>query len=48
VGFTILNFLKRAGQGLERVTPPLGASFKVIGAAPTPEPARAEGPRGAL
>jgi uncharacterized protein YuzE len=30
VGFTILNFLKRAGHGLERVTLPLEASFKVI------------------
>jgi uncharacterized protein YuzE len=32
MGFTILNFLKRAGSGLERVTLPLEASFKVIGA----------------
>jgi len=31
VGFTILNFLKRAGEGLERVTLPLEASFKVVG-----------------
>ena len=31
VGFTILNFLKRAGEGLERVTLPVEASFKVIG-----------------
>ena len=31
VGFTILNFLKRAGEGLKRVTLPLEASFKVAG-----------------
>lgn len=30
VGFTILNFLKRAGQGLDRGTLPLEASFKVV------------------
>ena len=29
VGFTILNFLKRAGEGLDQVTLPLEASFKV-------------------
>jgi len=27
VGFTILNFLKRAGEGLDKVTLPLEASF---------------------
>lgn len=31
MGFTILNFLRRAGEGLERVTLPLEASFKVAG-----------------
>lgn len=29
VGFTILNFLKRAGEGLGKVTLPLEAHFKV-------------------
>ena len=29
VGFTILNFLKRAGEGLDKVTLPLEASFKL-------------------
>ena len=32
VGFTILNFLKRAGEGLDKVTLPLEASFKFAGA----------------
>ncbi|MBI4588152.1 MAG: DUF2283 domain-containing protein [Candidatus Rokubacteria bacterium] len=32
VGFTILNFLKRAGEGLDRVTLPLEATFKLAGA----------------
>ena len=32
VGFTILNFLKRAGEGLERVTLPLEANFKLAAA----------------
>jgi uncharacterized protein YuzE len=31
VGFTLLNFLKRAGEGRERVTLPVEASFKVAG-----------------
>jgi uncharacterized protein YuzE len=29
VGFTILNFLKRASQGLDKVTLPFEASFKL-------------------
>ena len=33
VGFTILNFLKRAGGGLDKVTLPLEASFKLEGGA---------------
>lgn len=32
VGFTIPNFLKRAGGGLDKVTLPLEASFKLAGA----------------
>lgn len=32
VGFTVLNFLKRAGEGLDKVTLPLEASFKLAGA----------------
>jgi len=32
VGFTILNFLKRAGEGLDKVTLPLEASFRLAGA----------------
>ena len=32
VGFTILNFLKRAGGGLDKVTLPLEASFRLAGA----------------
>ena len=31
-GFTVLNFLKRAGEGLDKVTLPLEASFKLVGA----------------
>jgi uncharacterized protein YuzE len=31
VGFTVLNFLKRAGEALDRVRLPLEASFKVAG-----------------
>jgi uncharacterized protein YuzE len=32
VGFTVLNFLKRAGGGLDKVTLPLEASFRLAGA----------------